>query len=149
MKSLLSKRSYKDGKTCFMKTCYAFWATGLIILKQCSFFSENDPNGIHDWSATCNPVMMWVQTLHTLFSSFINVLLYRIIFFFMYYTWRWLSDRQPICWLEVCFFVNRLFIYFFVLHCSWSSWTAKVELYGWKVERYFSNRHESQWRRNR
>lgn len=82
MKSLLSKSSYKDGKTCFMKTCYAFWATGLIILKQCSFFSEDDPNGIHDWSATGNPVMMWVQTLHTLFSSFINALLYRIFLFF-------------------------------------------------------------------
>ena len=43
-------------------------------------FSEDDPNGIHDWSATGNPVMMWVQTLHTLFSSFINALLYRIFF---------------------------------------------------------------------
>ena len=82
MKSLLSKRSYKDGKTCFMKTCNAFWATGLIILKQCLFFSENDPNGIHDWSATGNSVMMWVQTLHTLFSSFI--MHYCIEFFFFH-----------------------------------------------------------------
>ena len=83
MKSLLSNRSYKDGKTCFIKTRNAFWVIGSII-NTVHFLVETSQTGFMTGHATGSPVILWVQTLRTLFSSFINVLLYylKIEFFF-------------------------------------------------------------------